>query len=287
MMKATTALRRPVVAVALGVLSGGTALAQTTPAAPAAEPPKAAEPAKPEPDFTFASNVGIFSQYVFRGVTQTNEKPAVQGGFDLSHKSGLYVGTWLSNVSWISDFTPGVSASLEWDMYGGFKNAFPGDFKDFGYDLGVLYYYYPGTYPSGFTKPNTTELYGSLSWTFSPDNNGSVYAKYSYSANNQTFGIPDSRGSGYFDVTATYDIVQKVNDVIGKVTIFGHYGHQSYRNNSVLSYDDWKYGGSFDLLGLTVGLYGTNTNANSAPYTNIYGKNTAASQFVAYVQKTF
>src|SRR6266498_1225542 len=83
-------------------------------------------------------NVGLFSQYVFRGITQTNEKPAVQGGFDLGHKSGFYVGTWASNISWISDYTPGVSASLEWDFYGGYKGSLP---ADFGYDLGVLYYY--------------------------------------------------------------------------------------------------------------------------------------------------
>ena len=89
------------------------------------------------------------------------------------------------------------------------------------------------------------------------------------------------------DPTGTIDVIDKVNDVIGKVTLFAHYGHQSYRNHSDLSYDDWKVGGSFDLLGLTVGLYGTGTNANAAPYTNIYGRNTARDQFVAYVQKTF
>ena len=54
------------------------------------------------PDWTFTGNVGLFSQYVFRGISQTNEKPALQGGFDLGHKSGFYVGTWASNISWLS-----------------------------------------------------------------------------------------------------------------------------------------------------------------------------------------
>src|SRR5512140_3616978 len=72
----------------------GTAWAQT--AAPAA----ASAPASPH---TVTGNVGITSQYVFRGLTQTDGKPAVQGGFDYAHSSGLYAGTWLSNISWFTD----------------------------------------------------------------------------------------------------------------------------------------------------------------------------------------
>ena len=126
-------IRATALALAAAGMFAGSALAQT-PAAPAAVPAPAAAPA-PEPDYTFTGNVGIFSQYVFRGVSQTNEKPALQGGLDLAHKSGFYIGTWGSNVSWISDADPRVSASLEWDMYGGYKGSLP---HDFGYDLGVM-----------------------------------------------------------------------------------------------------------------------------------------------------
>lgn len=49
------------------------------------------------------ANVGLFSQYVFRGLTQTNERLAIQGDVDYTHASGIYAGTWLSNVSWYSD----------------------------------------------------------------------------------------------------------------------------------------------------------------------------------------
>src|SRR4051794_2617592 len=73
-------------------------------------------------------NVGIFSQYVFRGLTQTNEKPALQGGFDYTHPSGFYAGLWGSNISWVSDTaqslspSPGsVSASIELDTYLGYR----------------------------------------------------------------------------------------------------------------------------------------------------------------------
>jgi uncharacterized protein (TIGR02001 family) len=271
-------LRPSVVAAACAALFAGSAMAQTPPpaAAPAAAP--AAEPAKPEPDFTATANIGIFSQYVFRGVSQTDEKPAVQGGFDVSHnKSGLYAGTWLSNISWISDGAPDASASLEWDLYGGWKYDLPYDFQS---DLGMLYYYYPGSYPSGFTTPNTFELYAALNWKM-------LQLKYSYSVNNQTFGIPDSRGSYYIEGNLNWDVVDKVNDYIGKVTIIGHVGHQSFQNNSNFTYTDWKGGVAFDLSGYTVGLYGTGTDAKSAFYTNPYGKNIANGQFVAYVQKTF
>jgi uncharacterized protein (TIGR02001 family) len=276
-MKQKPGLRPAAVAAVLAALFAGSALAQTAPPAPAAAPAPAAEPAKPEPDFTFTGNVGIFSQYVFRGVSQTNEKPAVQGGFDMSHKSGIYAGTWLSNISWISDGAPDASASLEWDLYAGWKYDLPYDFQS---DLGVLYYYYPGKYPSGFTTPNTTELYAALTWKM-------LQVKYSYSANNQTFGLPDSRGSYYIEGNLNWDVVEKVNDYIGKVTIIGHVGHQSFQNNGNYTYTDWKGGVAFDLSGYTIGLVGTGTDAESAYYTNRFGKNIAGNQFVAYLQKTF
>jgi uncharacterized protein (TIGR02001 family) len=274
-------LRPPVLAAACAALFAGSSLAQTTPPAatpaPAAAAAPAAEPAKPEPDFTATANIGIFSQYVFRGVSQTDEKPAVQGGFDLSHKSGLYVGTWLSNISWISDGDPRASASLEWDLYGGWKYDLPYDFQT---DLGMLYYYYPGSYPPNFTTPDTFELYAALNWKM-------LQVKYSYSVNNQTFGIPDSRGSYYVEGNLNWDIVDKVNDYIGKITLIGHVGHQSFANNSNYTYTDWKGGVAFDLSGYTIGLVGTGTDAKSEFYTNRYGKDIAGGQFVAYVQKTF
>src|SRR5260221_9034110 len=134
-MKNKPGLRPSVLAAACAALFAGSVMAQTPAPAPAAAPAAAAPaPAPaPEPDWTFTSNIGLFSQYVFRGVSQTNEKPAVQGGFDLGHKSGFYVGTWASNISWISDFVPQgappVSASLEWDFYRGHKGSPPLDFR--------------------------------------------------------------------------------------------------------------------------------------------------------------
>src|SRR5450759_3397136 len=124
------------------------ATAFSLPVTVSAQTAPAAEPAKPASPHTFTGNVGLVSQYVFRGLSQTNGDPALQGGADYSHASGFYAGTWLSNISWFTDqnantksapvslaspgsvvgYTPNQSnaASLEWDFYGGFKNSFGG-----------------------------------------------------------------------------------------------------------------------------------------------------------------
>jgi uncharacterized protein (TIGR02001 family) len=265
-MTLTSTFRRTALCAALATLACGTAVAQT-PATP------------PAPDWTVSGNVGIFSQYVFRGLSQTNEKPALQGGIDVAHKSGFYAGTWLSNISWYSD-TVGLqdaSASLEWDFYGGYKWDLGNDFV---WDFGGLYYYYPGSYPSGATKPDTFELYTALNWKF-------LQVKYSYSINDKTFGFPDSRGSDYIEGNLNYDVVDKVSDVVGKVTLIGHVGHQKFHNSGAFNYTDWKVGVATDVSGFTLGIALTGTDADSALYTNRFNKDISDTQFIAWIQKTF
>ena len=183
--------------VALGLLAAS-AHGQTPPPAPAPAPaPADAKPAEP---YTITGNFGIYSQYIFRGLTQTN---------------GFYLGTWGSNISWLHD--SGVcnhGCSLEWDMYGGYKYAFN---DDWGIDVGILYYYYPGSYVSGVTKPNTTELYVAGSWKWAS-------LKYSHSVDD-TFGIPNSKNSWYLDASANYPI----NDVL---TLNAHVGRQEYKGSN-------------------------------------------------------
>ena len=154
-------LRSTVASLAAAALFSGVAAAQTPAPAPDTTAPApqqpcqawpAADAAKPEPDWTFTGNIGLFSQYVFRGISQTNEKPAVQGGFDLGHKSGFYVGTWASNISWISRRQPPTRPR----QHGvGLLRRLQGQLPaDFGYDLGVLYYWYPG--PTRAATPSPT-----------------------------------------------------------------------------------------------------------------------------------
>jgi uncharacterized protein (TIGR02001 family) len=95
-------------------------------------------------------NVGVTSNYIWRGVSQTDDAAAVSGGLDWSGASGLYAGTWVSNV----DFGACCETSYELDLYGGFANQV----GDFGYDLGLIYYTYDDA--------NFLELALSGSWQF-------------------------------------------------------------------------------------------------------------------------
>ena len=83
----------------------------------------------------FSANVALSTDYMYRGGSQTNEQPAISGGFDYAHSSGVYAGLWASNV----DF--GDSANIEIDFYGGIAGEIS---NGIGWDVGALYYHYPG-----------------------------------------------------------------------------------------------------------------------------------------------
>ena len=70
-------------------------------------------------DFSFSANVGLYTDYIFRGYTQTQNEPAIQGGFDVEHSSGLYAGTWASNVDWTTAGDYMDKNSVEIDVYAG------------------------------------------------------------------------------------------------------------------------------------------------------------------------
>lgn len=267
-------------------------------------------PASPH---TFAANVGLYSQYVFRGLAQTNEDPALQGGFDYAHSSGFYVGTWASNISWLKENTTtatGVSGtyrsggSLEIDIYAGYK----GSVGDFGYDVGLLQYYYPGDIRTGngFSKADTLEAYVAGSWKW-------FTVKYSHSIGNKTFGVADSSGTNYVDLSASFPIGET------GLTLGAHYGIQSYRgrdpintntasNDALYSYDDYKISLTYDLgkasktfSGVTLGVaYSDTSGANTCGYgafnqsgntngacTGIFPKNIADSQTTVWISKSF
>jgi len=238
---------------------------------------------------TLTGNIGIYSQYIFRGLTQTNKDPALQGGFDYSHSSGFYAGTWLSNISWLTDSPAATgynSSSLEWDFYGGYKHSF----GDIGLDVGILQYYYPGSHNSvlfpGTVKADTLELYAAVSWKW-------LSAKYSHSVGNKTFGVANSRDTYYLDFTANFPITPKLN-------LIGHYGIQEFdgstaagvSNDSFASYKDWKIGATYTLpKDFTIGAFfsGTDMNATQkAFYTNAADTRfTGKDTFTVFLSKTF
>jgi uncharacterized protein (TIGR02001 family) len=78
----------------------------------------------PEPDYTLSYNVGAVTEYRYRGISQSGKKPALQGGVDFAHKSGLYLGAWGSTITWIKDSAAAPASAkgpLEVDLYGGYK----------------------------------------------------------------------------------------------------------------------------------------------------------------------
>ena len=104
----------------------------------------------------FSGNVGLFSDYLYRGISQTLEGPAIQGGLDYAHTpSGLYAGVWASNV----DF--GADASIEIDYYGGIAGEFA---NGVSWDVGGLYYQYAGS--DDQPEEDFVEAYVSLAYTF-------------------------------------------------------------------------------------------------------------------------
>jgi uncharacterized protein (TIGR02001 family) len=244
------------------------AQAQATPAAPAA----------PTPDWTVTGNASLVSDYRFRGISQTNKKPAFQGGIDVGHKSGFYVGNWNSNVD--SGLYNG--ANLEMDFYGGFK----GTTGDFSWDVGLLYYYYPGSGDSSIPttqKIDNSEVYVSAGW-------GPVSLKYSY-AFSDFFGVPDSKGAYYLDASLSMPA--------GPVTLVGHVGYQGSLKNGarIVEIDgsgphenitDWKLGVTYDASGWVLGAAYIGTNRNyTAGTAFLKTRNITDDTLVLSVSKSF
>lgn len=209
------------------------------------------------PQSSVTGSVAVVNDYLFRGLSQTNRKPAVQPGIEYDHASGWYVGAWGSNISWLSDGSTDaapISSNLELDLYTGFRGSFSGDWS---YDVGLYEYYYPGTYPAGFTRPYTTEAYGSLGYK-------GVTLKYSHAFTN-LFGFQGSKNSGYVDLSWNVEFSPGW-------TLNLHAGHQDVRHVAGASYSDWKVGVTRAFAhGYSVSLGYYDTNASRSVYTNAYG----------------
>jgi uncharacterized protein (TIGR02001 family) len=194
-----------------------------------------------------SGNMGIFSDYRFRGISQTFVQPAVQGGIDYSHASGFYLGNWNSNVSSVS-YTDGT---IEMDVYGGYKFAA----GPVSLDVGLLQYLYPGA-DSGGVKYDTLEAYVGAGWKW-------FTLKYSITLDDW-FGVPNTDGSGYLDLSASYEIAPKL-------TLSAHYGKQTVKNMSASDYSDTKIGISYDLNGWALGLAYVDTDIAASTITTANG----------------
>ncbi len=223
--------------------------------------PTVAIAAGPAPTHTITPNVGVVSDYLFRGVSQTHGAAALQGGVDYSRASGLYAGIWGSTITWVKDAYG--KGSTEIDLYGGYRNTFAGG--DWNYDLGVITYVYPGkgaAIPGVNMNPNTTEVYGALGYKW-------LTLKYSHVVSRNFIGWAGGTaldqktgGSGYLELNAAYDLGNGWG-------LSGHLGTQKVKNSVLTagnvksaSYSDWNIGVTKDVGFGVVGLAYSDTNTS-------------------------
>ena len=257
------------------------------------------EPAAEVEVSPITANVTVVNDYRYRGISQSNFKPAIQGGFDYAHESGLYIGNWNSSISWISDSFPStggtrVTAPVEMDFYGGIKKELIGE--GFASDLGVLQYYYPtsGLNVSGtYANPNTTEIYAAQNFTFGPVTG---FVKLSYSLS-PLFGAANSSGSYYPDLTVNYDTGVwglALNAHVGYQYVAGNVQNSApnQTNSSLYSYTDWKLGVTKDFgggLALSAAYVATDAKKTAGvySYTSPTGKNLGGATGIVALTKTF
>ena len=223
-------------------------------------------------------NLGLTSDYRFRGISQSQNAPAVQGGVDYSHESGLYIGNWNSSVS-SQMYTNG--AGVESDLYAGYKKDI---YKGITIDVGSYNYFYPRATVAGTgSNFDTYEAYAGLGY-------GPVSAKYSQTLGNGYFGTTGAKNSNYTQVDLAQSF-EPLSAQLKNLSVLAHYGHTAVANHSTLSYNDINFGLGYALPKdwTITGKYYTNTNVSSAAQTadTINGQKLYRNAFVASLTKTF
>lgn len=170
---------------------------------------------------SFSANVTLTSDYVYRGITQTNEDPALQGGFDYAHDSGFYLGVWASSLEFQSEVETEIDVpegekkvvdvnpdfgSMEVDVYGGFAGEFQ---NGVGWDVGALYYLYPDQNEDGGVDYDFLELYGSLSYEWDTEykptaNVGVAYSPDFYGEDDRGIWVHGGLGFSIMDMVDPY-----------------------------------------------------------------------------------
>jgi hypothetical protein len=220
---------------------------------------------EPKAPFTVAGSVGLVSDYRFRGVSQSDKELAVQGGFSVTHESGLYVGTWASNLSGWGTFG---GANMELDIYGGYKVPVGGG----ALDVGATWYMYPG----GFDNTDFIEPYVKLSGTAGPVN---LLAGIAYAPKQEALGAyyatgADAAAGVYTDEGDKNDNLYLWGDISSGIpttplTLKGHIGYSNGNKGlgpfatSVAptgEYVDWMLGADFVLGPVTLGVAYTDTD---------------------------
>lgn len=210
-----------------------------------AAPALAADAPAPAPAFTINGTAAVVSQYRFRGLAQSDNKPAFQGSITLSHESGFYIATWGSSAS--AGNAPINIGGTEIDVYGGYTHALGS--SGVKVDAGVYGYLYPGA-----TAGNYYEVYGSLSTTFGPAT-GKIGINYAPAQKVFDYNfVSPSREN-------TYIYAELGSSIPGTpLTVHSHLGHTGGGFDWGKQYLDYTIGvsASWKALTLDASLVGTN-----------------------------
>jgi len=204
--------------------------------------------------YSISANIGAVSNYVWRGVTQTGDQAAIQGGLDFSHESGFSAGTWVSNIDWGTD-----SPNYELDLYLGYSNSIN---DDLSFDLSGIYYAYPDGRDSDFAELGASGTYKwftlGLAYTVYGENDGGLfddgdlYYYGSFDYGDLPFGLSFSARGGYYDFRHDSVVVDTVIDpATGAV----------YDETETADY--WNYGASISKDAGDFGTFSLNWDQNS------------------------
>jgi uncharacterized protein (TIGR02001 family) len=291
---------------------------------PAQSPTPPPAPATPPPPailgFAVSGSATLGSQYIWRGLTQTDGNPTVQAELDLVHPSGFYLSTSLSNISWFTDQNAGFASSpvslaspgavgaplyqpgkvnsvgVELDLFGGYKWGFA---KDWTLDGGLFRYLYPGTYDNlgAFRNPDTTEAYLGLSYAWAS-------LKYSQVLSEDAMGVFNAKGTNYVDLSLAIPLGGSGWTVLvhgGRTTYPAHANPDFFFNgtrltgdDSLFSYSDFKLGIAKEIKGYTFTLAATEADTrarasdNEVPvYENAMGRNVGKGRVTLTIAKAF
>lgn len=220
-----------------------------------------------------SGNLGLTSDYRFRGISQSQNAPAVQGGIDYAHSSGFYIGNWNSSVS-SSVYTNG--SGVESDVYAGWKKEIV---KGVTLDVGSYNYFYPRATTTAATGSNFDTQEGFIGLGFGP-----VSVKYSQTLGNGYFGTANAKGTGYYEANVAYPIAGS------KISLLAHAGKTNVANSSSLDYTDYNFGVGYNLQGWNVAAkYYTNGDKTTAFNTanTVNGQKLYRNAAVVSVSKSF
>ena len=196
---------------------------------------------------TYTGNVTLATDYVFRGISQTQEKGAIQGGFDAAFDSGIYAGVWASNVNFD---TGGDGTSTEFDYYGGYTGSF--GCSSCSYKVGFIYYRYEGD-----TKFDVIEAAASMTY-------GGLTVGLNYSPEYLGEGTTDAVGD---EVAFFYPYVNYSHALPWDMTLALHAAYNDMSEKGVFEpgqddYSEWSVGLSKAVVGITFGLTYWDTNTH-------------------------